>query len=95
MPAWFLRFVAKVLKEFISKDYAVVFMDDISIYSNNEIDYRIHIRAVMDMLQKQNFTLKDWKFKFGRMETEFVEYRVDHKGVCLLGQKSSQLWSGL
>lgn len=90
-PAWFMRMVSEVLKEHTQKDYLVVFMDDIQIYSDNMEEHVNHVRAVMDTLRKYNFKLKDRKCFFGRKETEFVGYKVDGEGIRLLDRKINSI----
>jgi hypothetical protein len=48
-------------------------MDDISINSDKEMEHR-HVRAIMDVLRKHNFKVKDCKYTFGKSEIEFVGY---------------------
>jgi hypothetical protein len=80
--------VSEVFKDHKAKDYAAVFMDDISIYSDTEEEHRQLVRAVMDTLWKYNF-----KCTFGRSETEFIGYRVNGDGIHLLELKISSIIS--
>jgi hypothetical protein len=82
-----MRIVSDVLKVHTSKDYALVFMEDITIYSESEEDRICHLQSVMDILRKFNFELKDRKYLFGRKEMEFVGNRVGPPGIRLLEQK--------
>jgi hypothetical protein len=84
-PAWFMRMVASVLKEHMSKDYAVVFMDDISIYSDSAKEHEIHVRAVMDTLRKHNFKLISKKKIMRPMNWTLLEALGDLDGslICL------------
>jgi hypothetical protein len=64
-PAWFMCMVAEILKKHISKNYCIVFMDDISIYSDSIADHERYVQVFMDTLRKYSFRLKDAKCTFG------------------------------
>jgi hypothetical protein len=90
-PGWFMRMVANALKEHISKGYGLGFMDDISVDSDSAEEHGRHVRAIMDTLRINNFKVKDKKYAFERVETEFVGYRVTGSGVRIQERKISSI----
>jgi hypothetical protein len=54
-----MRVVVPVLIENIAKDYIVILMDNICIYSDTGKEDKLNIKAIMDTLQKHNFKLKN------------------------------------
>ena len=48
-PAYFMNIMNKVFMEFLDK-FAVVFIDDILVYSKNEEEHKEHFRLVLGKL---------------------------------------------
>ncbi len=58
--ATFQRLMNKVLRQYIGK-FVQVYLDDVIIYSNNLDEYKRHIKAVLEKIQKANLKLKPSK----------------------------------
>jgi hypothetical protein len=56
--------LAKVFKEHTSKNYDVVSLINIFIFSDNITDYKRYIYIVLDTFQKYDFKLKERKWSF-------------------------------
>ena len=50
-PAYFMNLMNKVFMEFLDK-FAVVFIDDILVYSKDEEEHEEHLRLVLDKLRE-------------------------------------------
>jgi hypothetical protein len=66
-------------------------MDNIIITSDLVKEYGRHHRAVMDILQNNNFKLKRKKYTFRCAEMEFVGYRVTGSRIRLSRQKTDYI----
>jgi hypothetical protein len=80
---------------YMDRDYTVVFMDDMAIYSDTEEDYIWQIQPIVNILHKYKFKLNDERYQFGHTETEFVGYKFNNLGIRLLDQKINSIVSWL
>jgi KaiC/GvpD/RAD55 family RecA-like ATPase len=54
-----MHIVTEALKKYTSKNYYVVFIDNILIYLDSEADHRRYVYAIINTLQIYNFKLKN------------------------------------
>ena len=79
-PAAFQRIMDTVLSGLIGH-IAMVYLDDIVIYSNNRDEHINHIRLVFDRLRKAGLRLNTNKCHFGLREIKLLGFIVSEKGV--------------
>ncbi|GJW45691.1 putative reverse transcriptase domain-containing protein [Tanacetum coccineum] len=53
-PAVFMDLMNRVCKPFLDK-FVIVFIDDILIYSNNKKEHEEHLKAILELLKKEEF----------------------------------------
>nr|GEY31206.1 retrotransposon protein, putative, Ty3-gypsy subclass [Tanacetum cinerariifolium] len=53
-PAVFMDLMNRVCKPYLDK-FVIVFIDDILIYSKDEIEYEEHLKAILELLKKEEF----------------------------------------
>jgi hypothetical protein len=85
--ALFMPIISQVPKEDILKNYCIIFMDNISIYSDNVADFERYVRMVMDILKKDIFWLKDRKCMFRRSSIKFIDHWIDWDAIKLIERK--------
>ena len=75
-PAFFQRVMQKILAPFLWI-FALVYIDDIVIFSKSFKDHCQHIETVLEAIKSAEITLSPSKFHFG------------YQSIMLLGQKVS------
>ncbi|GJX74509.1 putative reverse transcriptase domain-containing protein [Tanacetum coccineum] len=65
-PAVFMDLMNRVCKPYLDK-FVIVFIDDILIYSKNKKEHEEHLKAILELLKKEEFKLtqKGVKFNWG------------------------------
>lgn len=79
-PAHFQRVMAQVLSGLPGCE---VFIDDIIVYSGDEVDFLHRLRRVFDRLRQARLTLKGSKCKLGLPQVEYLGHIVDGNGISL------------
>jgi hypothetical protein len=79
MPAAFMRRMNQLLNS--HRMYAIVYLDDIPIFSKSEKDHIHHVEAVLESIHLAKFKLNGPKCMFGQTEVTFMGYRVTRHGV--------------
>ena len=70
-----------VLSEILRK-FALVFFDDILIYSNSLADHIHHLRSVLQVLRQHQLFAKMSKCTFGQTEIEYLGHVISRNGVA-------------
>ncbi|GAQ92175.1 hypothetical protein KFL_009380040 [Klebsormidium nitens] len=63
------------------KDFVVVYLDDILVYSKTEEEHEGHLRLVMDVLRRQRFFVCTAKSSFSQRECKFLGHIVGADGI--------------
>lgn len=79
-PASFTRLLTSLLQE-LNGVCVVVFLDDILVYSCNMEEHKKHLKALFDILRKENLYAKIAKCEIGRSLVEFVGHVVSADGI--------------
>ncbi|KAG8497231.1 hypothetical protein CXB51_008425 [Gossypium anomalum] len=79
-PSTFMRLMNYVLRAYIGK-FCVVYFDDILVYSRSLDDHLRHIRAVLDVLRKENLYTNLKKYTFCSNQVVFLGFVVSSQGL--------------
>ena len=79
-PATFQSLMNNVLAEFLRK-FALVFFDDILIYSSSLDQHVTHLRSVLSVLQQHQLFAKLSKCSFAQEEIEYLGHIISKQGV--------------
>jgi len=89
-PATFQTLMQSVLADFLD-DFVVVFMDDILIYSSNDIEHRQHVRRVLERLRQHRLYANRKKCEFGRRSVHFLGHVISNDGIAMDKSKVSAI----
>jgi len=74
-PATFQRLINNMLREYLN-DFAITYLDDILIYSDDLEMHCSHVHKVLKKLNKRTLYVKKSKSKFEAKEIEFLDYII-------------------
>jgi hypothetical protein len=85
-PATFMHLMHQALRPLLD-ECALVFLDDILIYSKTLEEHKQHVRRVLDALREQKLFAKESKCEFFKHEVEFLGHIVGREGVRMMEDK--------
>jgi hypothetical protein len=79
-PATFQTLMQHVLRPFLDI-FAIVYIDDILIYSSSIDEHLEHIKSILEVLRKHKLYAKESKCEFMKNSVEYLGHIVSDKGV--------------
>jgi hypothetical protein len=79
-PAAFQRFVNEVFMDFLD-DFLTAFIDDLLIYSENELDHQVHVKKVLERLRTAGLQASIKKCEFHVTRTKYLGFIITNKGI--------------
>ncbi|KAF5756737.1 putative nucleotidyltransferase, Ribonuclease H [Helianthus annuus] len=79
-PAVFMDLMNRVCKPYLDK-FVIVFIDDILIYSKTKAEHEQHLRAILELLKKEQLYAKFSKCEFWIREVQFHGHVVNGDGI--------------
>ncbi|GJY78556.1 putative reverse transcriptase domain-containing protein [Tanacetum coccineum] len=79
-PAVFMDLMNRVCKPYLDK-FVIVFIDDILIYSKNEKEHEEHLKAILELLKKEQLYAKFSKCEFWIPKVQFLRHVIDSRGI--------------
>ncbi|GKC36550.1 putative reverse transcriptase domain-containing protein [Tanacetum coccineum] len=70
----------RVCKPYLDK-FVFVFIDDILIYSKNKKEHEEHLKAILELLKKEELYAKFSKCEFWNPKVQFLSYLIDSQGI--------------
>jgi hypothetical protein len=81
-PAYFMYLMNKVFKEYLDK-FAMVFIDDILIYSKMEDEHEEHLTLMLEKLRANQLYAKFNKCEFWLLQVAFPSHVIFARGVSV------------
>ena len=78
--AAFMDLMNRVFKPYLDS-FMIVFIDDILIYSKNEVEHEEHLRITLQTLKEHQLYVKLSKYKFWLQEVNFLGHMVCNEGI--------------
>jgi len=79
-PATFQRYINDVLFDFLD-DFVTAYLDDILIYSEDELEHTAHVRKVIQRLQEAGLQIDIKKCEFSTKRTKYLGFIVSTEGI--------------
>nr|GFB39247.1 putative reverse transcriptase domain-containing protein [Tanacetum cinerariifolium] len=79
-PAVFMDLMNRVCKPYLDK-FVIVFIDDILIYSKEEKEHEEHLKAILELLKKEELYAKFSKCEFWIPKVQFLGHVIDSEGI--------------
>jgi len=79
-PATFQRLINDSLREYLD-DFAITYLDDILIYSDDLEMHRSHVHKILEKLNERALYVKKSKSKFEAKEIEFLDYIIQFEQI--------------
>ncbi|GJS15418.1 putative reverse transcriptase domain-containing protein [Tanacetum coccineum] len=79
-PAMFMDLMHRVCQPYLDK-FAIVFIDDILIYSRNKEEHADHLRIILELLKKEKLYAKFSKCDFWISIVQFLGHVIDSQGI--------------
>ena len=86
-PAAFQHFVNEVFMDFLD-DFLTAFIDDLLIYSENELDHQVHVKKVLERLRTAGLQASIKKCKFHVTCTKYLGFIITNKGIKVDPEKT-------
>nr|GFB30949.1 putative reverse transcriptase domain-containing protein [Tanacetum cinerariifolium] len=80
-PAVFMDLMNRVCKPNLDK-FVIVFIDDILIYSKDEKKHEEHLKAILELLKKEELYAKFSKCEFWIPKVQFLGHMIDSQGLA-------------
>nr|GEZ54604.1 putative reverse transcriptase domain-containing protein [Tanacetum cinerariifolium] len=79
-PTVFMDLMNRVCKPYLDK-FVIVFIDDILIYSKDEKEHKEHLKAILELLKKEELYAKFSKCEFWIPKVQFLGHVIDSQGI--------------
>ena len=66
---------------------AITYLDDILVYSNTQQEHTKHVKNVLQCLQEVGLKLNPKKYKFNKLEVEFLRYIIGIEEIKINPEK--------
>ena len=90
-PAYFQQIISIVLQD--CSDFAMAYLDDIIIFSQNEEDHLKHIEIIFKKLKKVDLKLKESKCNFFKKEIHYLGHLISVSSIQPLPEKLESICS--
>ncbi|GJW61871.1 putative reverse transcriptase domain-containing protein, partial [Tanacetum coccineum] len=79
-PAVFMDLMNRICRPYLDK-FVIVFVDDILIYSNSKEEHEVHLKLILELLEKEKLFGKFSKCEFWLQEVHFLGHVVNNEGI--------------
>ena len=81
-PTTFIKLINNTLRECLDI-FAVVYLDDILVYLENEEEHVKHVKRILTLLKEANLLVKPEKCSFHVDKVDFLRYVIMIEGISI------------
>src|SRR5204862_694277 len=85
-PATYQRYMNDVLFDYLD-DFCTAYLDDILIYSDNELEHEEHVKKVLERLRSAGLQVDIKKCEFSVKRTKYLGFIVGTQGIEVDSEK--------
>jgi len=95
-PATFQRLINNMLREYFD-DFAITYLDDILIYSDDLETHHRHVHKVLEKLNERTLYVKKLKSRFKTKKIKFLDYVIQFEQIKKNSEKTNAVrnWPSL
>nr|GEX24217.1 retrotransposon protein, putative, Ty3-gypsy subclass [Tanacetum cinerariifolium] len=86
----FMDLMNRVCKPYLDK-FVIVFIDDILIYSKDDKEHEEHLKAILELLKKEELYAKFSKCEFWIPKVQFLGHVIDSQGFSKIAKPMTKL----
>ncbi|GJZ29374.1 putative reverse transcriptase domain-containing protein [Tanacetum coccineum] len=79
-PAVFMDLMNRMCKPYLEK-FVIAFIDNILIYSKSKEEHEVHLKLIIELLEKEKLYSKFSKCEFWLQEVRFLDHVVNSEGI--------------
>jgi hypothetical protein len=87
-PATYQRYINNVLFDYLD-DFTTAYLDNILIYSEDLLEYKIHVKKVLQRLRDAGLQVDIKKYEFGVVRTKYLGFIISTHGIKVDPEKVS------
>jgi hypothetical protein len=81
-PAVFMDYMNRIFQPYLDQ-FVIIFIDDILVYSKNQLEHVQYLRIVLDILREKQLYAKFSKCEFRLSEVKFLGHIISQGGVAV------------
>src|SRR6266702_8348556 len=91
-PATYQRYINNVLFDYLDEFYTV-YLDDILIYSDNELEHQVYIKKVLERLWNAGLQVNIKKCEFGVKQIKYFRFIINMEEIKVNPKKVKAIHS--
>ena len=85
-PATCQALINNIIRAYLDQT-AITYLDNILVYSNTQQEHTKHVKDVLRYLQEAGLKINPKKYKFNKLEVEFLGYIIGVEGIKIDSEK--------
>src|SRR4051812_12614507 len=87
----FQHFINDTLRQHLD-DFITTYLDNVLIYNNILVEYKIHVRKTLKLLNTYNLYLKLEKYEFFKTKVKYLEFVISDRDILINSVKIKAIY---